>query len=191
MLEITRQFRGLQRCCRGNCPRTIKGFTLIELVVTLTIAGLLVLIAVPSMQQVLAGNRLTSLTNRLVSSIHFARSEAVTRNGPVVICSNNATSTDWSGGWSVKTGNHCATGELLKVVESTDAALAVAGVTEIIFRGDGTTTMPGGSSAKFKLENEAENFELVNARFTRQVIVKSSGHVSSQPDAKAATGVVE
>ena len=67
----------------------IKGFTLIELVTTLTIAGILMAIAAPSMFSFLASNRLTTQTNDLIADISFARSEAIKRNGTVVICKSN------------------------------------------------------------------------------------------------------
>ena len=72
-------------CC--NRPFIEKrGFTLIELLITLTVAGILLTVAAPSMWNFLAGNRLTSQVNDLVSDMSFARSEAIKRNGTVVIC---------------------------------------------------------------------------------------------------------
>ncbi len=167
MRESTLQFKARQLRSRRSGAARMHGFTVMELSITLLIAGLLLVVAVPSMKEMLAGNRLTTLTNKLVSSIHYARSEAVTRNGAVVICSTNATSTNWSDGWLVKSGNDCTSGDLLKAVQSTDAALAVTtGVSEIIFRGDGTASQA--------------NFALVNASFTRQVAVSRSGHISTK-----------
>jgi len=63
-----------------------KGFTLIELITTLTVAGILMAIAAPSMFSFLASNRLTAQTNDLIADLSFARSEAIKRNGTVVIC---------------------------------------------------------------------------------------------------------
>lgn len=87
----------------------IKGFTLIELIITLTVAAILMTIAAPSMWGFLANSRVTSQTNDLISDIAFARSEAIKRNGTVVICKSdnptaatptcNATSSDpWEKG---------------------------------------------------------------------------------------------
>jgi type IV fimbrial biogenesis protein FimT len=71
-----------------------KGFTLIELIVTLTVAGILMAIAAPNMFGFLASNRLTAQTNDFIADINFARSEAIKRNGTVVICkSTNPTAT--------------------------------------------------------------------------------------------------
>ena len=72
-------------CC--NRPFVEKrGFTLIELVITLTVAGILLAVAAPRMWNFLANNRLTSQVNNLVGDMNFARSEAIKRNGTVVIC---------------------------------------------------------------------------------------------------------
>lgn len=146
---------------------------MIELIITLVIASVLVVVAIPGLKQMLDGNRLTTMTNRLVSSMHLARSEAVTRNGPVIICSNNATATNWSGGWYVHAGDRCGQGDLLRAVKSNDQQLEVTGVQDIIFRGDGTAfvTDAGGQPA---------DFELVKASFVRKVVVNNSGHISTR-----------
>jgi type IV fimbrial biogenesis protein FimT len=87
------------------------GFTLIELIVTMAIAGILLTVAVPSFQTTIANNRLTTQTNSLVTDINIARSEAVKRGTSIVLCnSSNANAAApictgngnaWSSGWLV------------------------------------------------------------------------------------------
>jgi type IV fimbrial biogenesis protein FimT len=66
--------------------RLKSGFTLIELVVTIAIAGILVGLAIPSFRSLIVSNRLNTLSTEVVDAISFARSESVKRNSPVVFC---------------------------------------------------------------------------------------------------------
>lgn len=77
-----------------------KGFTLIELMVTVAIAAILLMVAVPSMGTFKRNAELTSATNTLLSAINAARGEAMKRGmNAMVIPTNNGT--DWNTGWVV------------------------------------------------------------------------------------------
>ena len=79
------------------------GFTMVELLTTLVIAGLVMGFAIPSMQTFAKNERLTTQINTLVSHLAYARSLAVTRRQQVILCaSDNTTScsgVDWAAGW--------------------------------------------------------------------------------------------
>jgi type IV fimbrial biogenesis protein FimT len=79
----------------------IKGFTLIELMVTIAIAGIVLTIGVPSFSQVMKNSRLTSSANALIVSLNFARSEAVKRKVKVFVGRKGSISQNWDGGWDV------------------------------------------------------------------------------------------
>jgi type IV fimbrial biogenesis protein FimT len=87
-----------------------KGFTLVELMVTLVVAGILLTMAIPSFRKTIWNNRLTAQANEFVTALNFARSEAIKRGGRVTICissnSTESTSTcdpnvNWERGWII------------------------------------------------------------------------------------------
>lgn len=63
------------------------GFTLVELVITIAVAAVLMAIAAPSFNSLLAGWRLSSVTNELIAAVHLTRSEAVRLNRTASLCS--------------------------------------------------------------------------------------------------------
>lgn len=76
------------------------GFTLLELMVVVTIVGIIAALAYPSFQGTIQLNRVQSQTSKLISALSLARSEAVKTNQRTVICkSANQTSCTNSGEW--------------------------------------------------------------------------------------------
>jgi type IV fimbrial biogenesis protein FimT len=69
------------------------GFTLVELLVVLSITGIVLAIALPSFNYVIVRNRITTNVNTLVSTLQSARSEAIKRGTSVTVCSSNDGST--------------------------------------------------------------------------------------------------
>jgi type IV fimbrial biogenesis protein FimT len=63
-----------------------EGVTLVELMLTLIVVSIVMAVGVPGVADLVQNNRMTAATNDLVSSIHLARSEALLRRRPVVIC---------------------------------------------------------------------------------------------------------
>lgn len=81
-----------------------RGFTLVELLVSLTVLAILVGLAAPSFQNTIENNRISSINDKLATSLQYARSEAISRGQPVTVCvsSDQATCTGaWDDGWIV------------------------------------------------------------------------------------------
>ena len=90
--------------------RSAGGFTLVELMVVLSIAAILLTVAVPGFQSFILNGRRTTLANDLVLALAYAKSEAVKRGVRVTVCSRQddatcAGSTTWDSGWLVFVDN--------------------------------------------------------------------------------------
>jgi type IV fimbrial biogenesis protein FimT len=86
--------------------KRFKGFTLIELMVALSVAAILLTIGVPNFREMLLSNALTSKVNAFVADLNFTRSEAVKRGARVTMCKSNdkaqcAVAGGWEEGWIV------------------------------------------------------------------------------------------
>jgi type IV fimbrial biogenesis protein FimT len=84
------------------------GFSLVELLVAITVLAILSSLALPSFNEVTLGSKLRSYANNLVASSRLARGEAVKRNAVVTMCASaNGTSCasgGWEQGWVVLAG---------------------------------------------------------------------------------------
>ena len=80
-------------------------FTLIELMVTIAVAGVLLAIAIPSFSELVSNNRLSTRANEMVSAIAFARSESMKRGRPVTLCRSTNSGSGAETGWSCATGS--------------------------------------------------------------------------------------
>jgi len=77
--------------------RRSQGFTLIELMVTLTVAVILIAIAIPSFNYLTVSSKLTTVSNGLVTALNTARLEAIKRNNLVTVCSDTGNGADTLG----------------------------------------------------------------------------------------------
>ena len=94
---------------RTISARELRGFTLLELVVTLAVAAILVGLAVPSLDDATLAGKLSASANDLVAGVAMGRSEAIKRNAVTSMCvSSNGSSCGsgaWDQGWIVVSGS--------------------------------------------------------------------------------------
>src|SRR5689334_8817853 len=97
--------------------RRASGYTVLELMVTVTVLGILASLAIPSVTDFFRNNRRSVLVNELLASLMLARSEAARTGQPIVVCGvhdadddhvldlaeRSCTGTDGSDGWMVAT----------------------------------------------------------------------------------------
>jgi len=92
----------------GSPPRS-GGLTMIELLMTMVILGVIVAFAVPNFNDAVLGARLNAQAGNLLASMQIARSEAIKRNSTVTVCTSTdgtscAGSGSWEQGWIVLVG---------------------------------------------------------------------------------------
>ncbi len=174
-----------------------KGFTLIELMVTLAIGVILMLVAVPSFITYKRNAELTSATNTLLTAINAARGEAMKQGvNAMVVPTNNGAS--WADGWVVfvdknRSQSYTSTDTLvlsqaappsyIEVIGNSNAALSTP---YIMFdssgyprskAGSGGGTSGTGNLTMTLRRTDVSGVEQVDQ--TRRVIIANTGRVRS------------
>ena len=89
---------------------TVKGLTLVEMMLALVVLAVVATISAPTLRGLLQGNQLRLESHRLLAALNLARSEAILRNQPVSLCPSPMARTGvascsgtYEGGWLVYT----------------------------------------------------------------------------------------
>jgi type IV fimbrial biogenesis protein FimT len=176
------------------------GVTLVELLVVLTIAGILLGIGASSYKNLTTSYRISGEINGLLGDMQYARSEAIKQGQNVVICVANAAGSDclpndtnWQKGWIVfvDTNNTKTTGGNATLVLRAQPAFTGAGTgssdtltdsvtSNVSFDREGLalgllTTMSGAGGAIIALHDATSN-----ATRTRCLQVTNIGNISVQ-----------
>lgn len=112
-----------------------RGFTMIELAITLVIAAILSAIVTPSFQTMMMNNTLIAQTNSLVSAFNMARSEAAKRDLIVTIkaLDSSDSANEWGQGWNILVGT-----DVIKVfVNKNEKTLINSSVAEVKYSAEG------------------------------------------------------
>lgn len=87
----------------AKMPRSMAGFTLIEVMVTVAIAVILATMALPSYTAFVANQRVKSVGSDLMVAMIKARNEAIMRNANVTVTANAG---GWIAGWQTTDNNN-------------------------------------------------------------------------------------
>ena len=170
---------------RGNRSRQ-RGFTLTEVMISITVLGVLTAVAVPSFSSMLNRNRLASQSNELLFGIQYARMQAIRANARVTFCGSASASADGD--------DDCATGaqpywvvigrtaaggqEQLRVFSVKEPMQVSTDLTKITFTADGlardATTkalVTGDITVCMATTNPPQNKRVLNIATGSRVIV--------------------
>jgi type IV fimbrial biogenesis protein FimT len=177
----------------GSAPQRLaqSGFTLIEILVTMAVAGILLAMAVPAFSSFVQNDRDAGQINSLAGSFNYARSEAVKRNSAsgIMVCPSTdaltCTGTPWSGGWIV-----------LNLIATDPPPLVLQAVPAL--NGSNTLTAVGAAAGIAFLSSGLVSAPLTikvcdprGARFARDVEINATGRVaSSQTPGQSVAGAL-
>lgn len=161
----------------------VTGFTIIELMVTLSIAAILMGIAIPNFISMIKNNRLSTQTNDLIADLSVARGESAKRGVRVTMCISTdgatCTGTNWALGRIV-----FSDGGTAGTVDGTDTIIRVMSA----LRGTSTltsATFTNNTYVQFISTGESDStgtFKLCDDRignFGKVITISTTGRVST------------
>lgn len=164
--------------------RIAAGFTLVELMITITVGSILILVALPNFREIGVRMNVTATTNDVVGALNTARTEAVKRGLSVAVVSNSGSS-DWTSGWQImadtaRDGTYATTVIAHAALPAT-YTLAAKGQggddSKVVFGGTGN--LIPANPFDFSVCRPTAS---ANIKKSRRIAVQSSGEISSRPD---------
>ena len=133
----------------------VKGFTLIEILATMSVAGILIGIAVPRFYALLPGIRLASAARQVATDLQLARMRAISQHANQTVAFNTSTATYTFGTADTRNLNQLYPGTTITNVSA----------------GNPTFTTTGTAAAQTTIT-------LSNGGVTKQVLVATIGRVN-------------
>jgi len=174
----------------------MRGYTLLELLVSMAVAGVVLAFAVPGMVTMVQNGRESAQVSSLIYSLDLARSEAIKRDSWVQVCATSdgktcdPNATTWNNGWLVvnapsQTAAYpallvmpaLAGGNTLTASQKTGGGAVVSSVPAVVqFEGNGTLSSVLPMTVTFQLCDSR------GGSFARSVSVKQLGRVVASPN---------
>jgi len=160
------------------------GFTLVEVLVVLSITAIIVGAATPSFMNIVANNRVAVASNELLTTLNLAKGEAVRSGMTTVLCTSQTGSqcndaANWSDGLILfqdndNSGNVNNNESVIKVISASDDSLefayGTANINRVNFSANGQINLNGHFC--FKNSYEEEN--------SRAVVITQAGRIRSE-----------
>ena len=166
--------------------RAQSGFTLLELMVVVVLAGILLGIGVPAMGNYIRNARITGVANDVMVGMHFARSEAIKRRVPVTLCTSASLQ---SAANPVCAASAMLTGWIVFVDTNQDGQRN-AGEQVLLQHEAIPTTIIGRSATNPLRVTYLDNGFALNTNQTRLVLCDERGNVNSGGELSAARGIL-
>lgn len=173
--------------------RSVTGFTLVELIITLAIAAIITTMAIPSFQQTIRNNRMVTQTNEFIAALNLARSEAARRGQRITVCKstnstaaspacNTSNSTGWDSGWIVFVDTDrdadLDTGEtIIRVHGALEGGNKLTGNTNLAHY---ISYAPNGMTQLISGAIQMGTLTLCHPPKARQIIINSTGRIRSE-----------
>ena len=113
----------------------ISGFTVVELLIAMAVMGVFAALAAPALTTFISAQQVRAASTDLHASLQSARSQAITRNGPVNVTPAEG---DWARGWTITDD----TGAVLRR-QSGYPRVTLRGPARVTFDADGRLTAAG------------------------------------------------
>lgn len=168
----------------GAAPQRpgVGGFTLVELLVTVAVLGIVLAMGIPQLMRSTAGSRLDAQADRLASAVRLARSEAVKRSATVTLCPtlDGATCADGAG-WEM--------GFLVRAMQGNDPVVVEvwpAAPAEVLMRGVGTLSLAATGTLSPAGSVKVCGTSVADAGHAVQLTLTATARASRQTVASAA-----